>query len=259
MIEAVGPVHIQNALGVSHSVAQSIIDTYYKIPSCRITRSPRDAIDNKLLERAIRIMGAQKTYSLVDSDMVQIKRMERDTAREAMLKNEVSRLRDELTGTKPKQGVTEMSNMDRLEQKMQEQHDILLAALQSLARTNLPTQGSMSAPQPSSAQYARTGQPNAVYNLPSSNGDDFTGPVYGGSAIPIRDGGGGGGGKFYGQGNRNQEVVIQTPPRRYIQAQDSTAYTGAKEGTDGARPVTSVSTDPGEAALAFPTNLVFWQ
>jgi len=186
--------HIQNALGISPSVAQSIIDTYYKVPSCRFNRSPRDAIDKKFLERATRIMGAHKTYSLVDSDMVQIKRMERDAVREAMLKNEVSRLRDEMTGTKPKQGVTEMSDMDRLEQKMQEQHDNLLAALQSLR---------------------------------------------------------GGGGQFYGQGSRNQEVVIQPPPRQSMQAQHSTAHTGAKE----------VSTDPGDsaaAAIAFP-QLVFWR
>ena len=88
----------------------------------------------------------------------------------------------------------EMSDMDRLEQKMQEQHDNLLAALQSLR---------------------------------------------------------GGGDQFYGQGSRNQEVVIQPPPRQSMQAQHSTAHNGAKE----------VSTDPGDsaaAAIAFP-QLVFWR
>jgi len=247
VVESITVSHLENALDMSKDQAASFVRTYYANEDVRFDRSKADAYDDMLLKRSTKMIGT-RTYSLLGADKQEVEAQERH----AQLQ----------------------SNMDRLEQKMQEQHKSLLVALQALTRTTSPTQGSTSAPQTISARHARTGQPDAVYNPCASNGDDSTGPVNGGSMIPARDGGGGGGG-FFGQGSRDLER--QTPPRRSIQAQHSTAHAGAQEGPyhalppqtraevqatsyahqvqTGARPVLTESGEP----HVFPADFVFWR
>ena len=241
VVECINVSHLENALDMSKAQATSFVQAYYANEEIRFDRSKADAYDDMLLQRSKKMIGS-RVYNLLGADTHQLETQERHMQLQ--------------------------SNMDRLEQKMQEQHDNLLAALQSLA----PTQGSTSAPQPSSALYARTGQANAVYNPPASNGDDFTGPVNGGSATPAGDrggGGGGGGGRKFGGGSGGgfQDIVVQPPPRHSIQGQNSTAHAGVKEGTYHVPPSqtraevqeTSDAPHAQTGAYVLPTDLVFWR
>ena len=129
VVECINVSHLENALDMSKAQATSFVQAYYANEVIRFDRSKADAYDDMLLQRSKKMIGS-RVYNLLGADTHQLETQERHMQLQ--------------------------SNMDRLEQKMQEQHDNLLAALQSLA----PTQGSTSAPQPSSALYARTGQAN---------------------------------------------------------------------------------------------------
>ena len=270
-MESITVSHLENALDMSKDQAASFVRTYYANEDVRLDRSKADACDDMLLKRSTKMIGT-RAYSLLGADKQEVEAQERH----AQLQSNMDRLEQKMQEQHNSLEQKMQERHNSLEQKMQVQHKSLLVALQGLTRTTSPTQGSTSAPQTSSARHARTGQPDAVYKPFTSNGDDFMGPVNGGSMIPARDGGGGGGG-FYGQNSRDSERQgLQTPPRRSIQAQHSTAHAGAQEGPYHAPPPTSaevratsyahhvqtgarpVATDSGEPHV-FPADFVFWR
>ena len=121
---------------------------------------------------------------------------------------------------------TEMREVSTRLHEMEKQMTKLLAALQPLMRTTVPTQGSTSAPQPSSAQYAMTGQPGSVqfYNPWDPNGFEIT----------------------HGQGSRTQE--LDPPPRRSVPHAQTGAGPAFASGGDRQRV---------ESFAVSPADLVF--
>ena len=129
VVEAIGYDHLQNALGISSETARDIIAAYYEQQAIRYFPTPMDACDEKLMKRASNIIGTQKAYALVGKDVHGLQKMQQENKRE-----------------------TEMREVSTRLHEMEKQMTKLLAALQPLMRTTVPTQGSTSAPQPSSAQ-----------------------------------------------------------------------------------------------------------
>lgn len=253
VLECITVSHLENALDMSKAQATSFVRSYYANEDIRFDRSEPDAYDDMLLQRSRNMIGWKRAHGLLGADKKEVEAQERHT----QLQSNMDRLEQKMS-----------TQLEEMQKKMQEQHSNLLAALQPLMPTTLPTQGSTSAPQPSSTQYARTGVPVTVFDPPAPNGDNFKGPVNGGATIHARDGGGHG----YGQGSRNQErdLVIQTPPRRSIQGQNSTPHPGAQEpyGMPPSRTrveareasyAPPAQTGAGESVSVFPADLVFWQ
>ena len=251
VVECITVSHLQNGLDMSKAQATSFVQTYYADENIRFNRSEADAYDQMLFERSKKMIGYAQANRLLGTDKQELEAQERHTLMQ--------------------------SNIDRLEQKINQMEGKILAAIQPLMSTSSPPQDSTSATHPISVQHARMGEPNAVHHPPALKGDDFTEPLNGGPTIPARDRGGSGG-RFHGQGSRIQErdVVIPTPPRRCIQAQHSIPCVGAKEGPydklplqtrpimeareiSYAPPNSQTSAVAGESATVFPADLVFWR
>ena len=203
VVEAIGYDHLQNALGISSETARDIIAAYYEQQAIRYFPTPMDACDEKLMKRASNIIGTQKAYDLVGKDVHGLQKMQQENKRE-----------------------TEMREVSTRLHEMEKQMTKLLAALQPLMRTTVPTQGSTSAPQPSSAQYAMTGQPGSVqfYNPRDPNGFEIT----------------------HGQGSRTQE--LDPPPRRSVPPAQTGAGPAFASGGDRQRV---------ESFAVSPADLVF--
>ena len=203
VVEAIGYDHLQNALGISSETARDIIAAYYEQQAIRYFPPPMDACDEKLMKRASNIIGTQKAYALVGKDVHGLQKMQQENKRE-----------------------TEMREVSTRLHEMEKQMTKLLAALQPLMRTTVPTQGSTSAPQPSSAQYAMTGQPGSVhfYNPRDPNGFEIT----------------------HGQGSRTQE--LDPPPRRSVPHAQTGAGPAFASGGDRQRV---------ESFAVAPADLVF--
>jgi len=203
VVEAIGYDHLQNALGISSETARDIIAAYYEQQAIRYFPTPMDACDEKLMKRASNIIGTQKAYALVGKDVHGLQKMQQENKRE-----------------------TEMREVSTRLHEMEKQMTKLLAALQPLMRTTVPTQGSTSAPQPSSAQYAMTGQPGSVqfYNPRDPNGFEIT----------------------HGQGSRTQE--LDPPPRRSVPHAQTGAGPAFASGGDRQRV---------ESFAVAPADLVF--
>jgi len=203
VVEAIGYDHLQNALGISSETARDIIAAYYEQQAIRYFPTPMDACDEKLMKRASNIIGTQKAYDLVGKDVHGLQKMQQENKRE-----------------------TEMREVSTRLHEMEKQMTKLLAALQPLMRTTVPTQGSTSAPQPSSAQYAMTGQPGSVqfYNPRDPNGFEIT----------------------HGQGSRTQE--LDPPPRRSVPHAQTGAGPAFASGGDRQRV---------ESFAVAPADLVF--
>ena len=203
VVEAIGYDHLQNALGISSETARDIIAAYYEQQAIRYFPTPMDACDEKLMKRASNIIGTQKAYDLVGKDVHGLQKMQQENKRE-----------------------TEMREVSTRLHEMEKQMTKLLAALQPLMRTTVPTQGSTSAPQPSSAQYAITGQPGSIqfYNPRDPNGFEIT----------------------HGQGSRTQE--LDPPPRRSVPHAQTGAGPAFASGGDRQRV---------ESFAVSPADLVF--
>jgi Tfp pilus assembly protein FimV len=214
VVEAIGYDHLQNALGISSETARDIIAAYYEQQAIRYFPTPMDACDEKLMKRASNIIGTQKAYDLVGKDVHGLQKMQQENKRETEMREVSTRLQEQ------------QEQLQEMQKQMQEQTK-LLAALQPLMRTmTVPTQGSTSAPQPSSAQYVMTGQPGSVhfYNPRDSNRFEIT----------------------HGQGSRNQE--LDPPPRRSVPPAQTGAGPAFASGGDRQRV---------ESFTVSPADLVF--
>lgn len=68
-VEAIGAYQLENALGISHKTAKSIIHTYHALEPIRYEQNPMDACDQKLLLRAGKMIGVKKACDLVGSNV----------------------------------------------------------------------------------------------------------------------------------------------------------------------------------------------
>jgi len=166
---------------MSKAQATSFVQTYYANEYVRFNQSELDAYDRMLLQRSQKIIGWKRTKNLLGTDKEEVEAQERRKQLQCNM--------DSL-----EQKVSTLQEMqEQMQKQIQENHIKILAALQPLMRTTLPAQGSTSAHQTISAEYVRTGQPDAVYALPALQPNRYE--------------------ITHGQGSRNQEP--NPPPRHF--------------------------------------------
>ena len=92
VIEAIGSSHLENTLGISRKTALSICEAYHHQDAIRWDQNPVDACDQKLLQRAQKMIGIHHANKLVGSDYDELQHSKRSHE----LEREIRGLEDRL-------------------------------------------------------------------------------------------------------------------------------------------------------------------